>query len=421
MMTLYISNFFDIIGYILLIFLFTPKYLRRNNKLIYLSIIVIISIQLVLLSVFSNNYVNILSNILLCSIYLFLLSRESILLKTLTVPLFIFMENLIYECAGFLLSIFLKQSAFWGTTGEQNVLYSKLLAISLLIIFMLTLYREKKYLSLTAFNKIIIILVSIGALVAVYKLEADTPFLYNLNASFYGLTYIIAVFIIYLYLYSVSEKNQLCEINHTQVQYIEALKANYDTISANETRYKKFVHDVKNHVCTIERLIELGEYQQASSYIQIFRDNVPQKENSLLETGNILFNAILLDKQRCFPHIQFQTSGKIGASLDINDYDLCTIVSNLLDNALEYCQKNNFSYIEVNLYQDDNFILFEFKNQVTQDFTMKHFGEKSTKKDSNHGLGISNVKEALSNNRGKLTYELIDGFLSCKVIISNTK
>lgn len=129
--------------------------------------------------------------------------------------------------------------------------------------------------SLTAFNKIIIILVSIGALVAVYKLEADTPFLYNLNASFYGLTYIIAVFIIYLYLYSVSEKNQLYEINHTQVQYIEALKANYDTISANETRYKKFVHDVKNHVCTI--------------------------------------------------------------------------VSNLLDNALGYCQKNNFSYIEVNL------------------------------------------------------------------------
>lgn len=343
------------------------------------------------------------------------------MLKILTIPLFIFMENLIYECAGFLLSIFLRQSAFWGTTGEKNVLFSKLLAISLLIVFMVTLYGKKKYLLLIAFNKIIIILVSVGSLVAVYKLEADTPFLYNLNASFYGLTYIIAVFIIYLYLYSVSEKNQLFETNHTQIQYIEALKANYDTILANETRYKKFVHDVKNHVNAIERLIELGKYEQASSYIQAFHDNVPQKQNYLLETGNVLFNAILLNKQRCFPYIQFRISGKIAASLSINDYDLCTIVSNLLDNALEYCKENNFPYINVNLYQDDNFILFEFKNQVTPKFTMKHFGEKSTKTDLNHGLGISNVKEALSNNRGKLTYELIDGFLSCKVIISNTK
>lgn len=420
-MELYISNFFDIIGYILLMFLFTPRYLRRINKPILFSILAIIPMRLVILCVFSNVSVNILINILLCSVYLFLISKETILLRALTIPLFIFMENLIYECAGFLLSIFLRQSAFWGTTGETNVLYSKLLAISFLILFMLTLYGGKKYLSLTAFNKIIIILVSVGSLVAVYKLEADTPFLYNFNASFYGLTYIIAVFIIYLYLYSVSEKNRLFEINHTQVQYIEALKTNYDTILANETRYKKFIHDVKNHVSTIERLIELGKYQQASSYIQTFRDNVPQKENYLLDTGNILFNAILLDKQRCFPYIQFRVSGKIAASLSVNDYDLCTIVSNLLDNALEYCKGNNFPYIEVNLYQDDNFILFEFKNQVTLEFTMKHFGEKSTKTDSNHGLGISNVKESLSNNRGKLKYELIDGFLSCKVLLSCTE
>ena len=98
-------------------------------------------------------------------------------------------------------------------------------------------------------------------------------------------------------------------------------------------------HDFKNHLQVMKAHLELEEYRELGEYIVSLSDALVEVEK-LIETGNVRLDAILNSKISLARSLEIGVNVKVvlPPRLPVTDYDLCTLLGNLLDNAIEGCQ-----------------------------------------------------------------------------------
>lgn len=99
---------------------------------------------------------------------------------------------------------------------------------------------------------------------------------------------------------------------------------------------------------------------------------------------------------------------------DIN-FNLCSILNNLLDNALEYSAKNNFSTVWLNIYLEASVLLIDVVNNISAPIDISKFSSTTKADNINHGLGLAIVKETVHYYNGSLKYELSESQITAKV------
>ena len=95
--------------------------------------------------------------------------------------------------------------------------------------------------------------------------------------------------------------------------------------------------------------------------------------------------------------------------------DLCSILNNLLDNALEYSAKNNFSTVWLNIYLEASVLLIDVVNNISAPLDISKFSSTTKADNINHGLGLAIVKETVHYYNGSLKYELSESHITAKV------
>ena len=119
--------------------------------------------------------------------------------------------------------------------------------------------------------------------------------------------------------------------------------------------------------------------------------------------------------------IQFEIQGNIPEGVKVSSYDLCTVISNLLRNAIESCEKiedvsNRIIKIKMNTYQ--SFIFITIENTVAKEVKIKNNELVTEKKDTRyHGLGSGNVKAVVDKYNGKLAYYCENGWFKTEIQI----
>lgn len=107
-------------------------------------------------------------------------------------------------------------------------------------------------------------------------------------------------------------------------------------------------------------------------------------------------------------NIEFDIKGNIAETDTEQSYDLCTIVSNLLKNAIEACKKipiEEKREIQLIITSMDQRIYMCVKNSVNEKVKLSGKYPKTTKVDQkNHGLGYKNLE---------LTVQKYDGEIEC--------
>ena len=121
-----------------------------------------------------------------------------------------------------------------------------------------------------------------------------------------------------------------------------------------------------------------------------------------------------MQKQAEYPDIKIISKGAIRNNLTINDYDLCSILNNLLDNALEYSAKNNFSTVWLNIYLEASVLLIDVVNNISAPLDISKFSSTTKADNINHGLGLAIVKETVHYYNGSLKYELSESQITAK-------
>lgn len=195
-----------------------------------------------------------------------------------------------------------------------------------------------------------------------------------------------------------------------QLKYYEALDKKNDEI-------KKFRHDFKNHMICLQSLINGNDISSAADYIKELtqRDYI---NPSNIFTGNKIADAILVEKTELAEqfNIQIEFQGEI--SDIIPPADICIILSNALDNAIEECQKNDIvnSIIDVRCIFRKNVQIIRITNPTYSKPVIKDGLINTSKSDiQNHGLGLFNIRHTVNKYNGNFEIQHKDNLFILEV------
>lgn len=192
----------------------------------------------------------------------------------------------------------------------------------------------------------------------------------------------------------------------------------YDNLESKYMQSRKLIHDIRNHLQSIERLYELKDNDRAKEYtndIHIMLNELNQK----YYTSNRVLNVILNDKFLSIKNAEIKLDYKIGdVNLDfIREIDVTTIFANLLDNSIEAASKvetNRFINFYVNQFND--FVVINIVNSMKDRPINKNNRFKTTKK-NHEGLGIENVRKTLEQYEGTMVVDYTEDEFKVNIVI----
>lgn len=192
-------------------------------------------------------------------------------------------------------------------------------------------------------------------------------------------------------------------------------KLNHSTEVVQALRGQK--HDFHNHLNVIAGLIQLKKGHKALNYIQKVSGKTT-KMFSISTVENPEAAAILYRKCAIAESKGISVELDIGSGLEdicIDSVELCTILFNLIDNAIYELEltRENEKILTIDITEQKNEYIFAIGNSypiLPSGVYDKIFEQGySTKKGVGHGYGLSIVKKIVQKNRGKITVESYDG------------
>lgn len=196
------------------------------------------------------------------------------------------------------------------------------------------------------------------------------------------------------------------EFSNIQKTYIENL-----IYQDNEIR--KFRHDLKNHLVTIEELCRLTGNNELQQYCGSL---VKRGSNLVLEkyTGNSAVDAILSHERAIAISKKIHTNYTINLTdiAVIDAFDLCVILMNILQNAIEANLhiSEDSRYVDLNMSAMSDSITIIVSNPSYASPVLVNKSFRTSKSDDlNHGLGLQNVADAVKRHDGVLDYSFKNG------------
>lgn len=189
-----------------------------------------------------------------------------------------------------------------------------------------------------------------------------------------------------------------------------------------ENMYRKmrgWRHDYHNHMQVLAAYLEAGEVAKARRYLDEINENLVRVD-TVLKTGNTMVDAILNSKISLMntKSIRVDATARVPASLSVSDIDLCIIIGNLLDNAMEACERlpEEGRFVRIYITIKGTHLYMSFTNAA---------GKKQTKvgnvfastKGADHGFGLSRVDALVEQYGGYLTRASEDGGYTTEVIL----
>lgn len=220
-------------------------------------------------------------------------------------------------------------------------------------------------------------------------------------------------------LYQISNKNQI-ERNQEllRMQIMNEQKKLKDSIRWN-TEVETLRHDLKNHLLCISEYIKRNENDAALEYIGKLTQRVKNETPYHVFTHSIAVNAILdLKKLVCQEHkidIKYFILEELP---EIDETDLCAVLSNLLDNAIEAETTEEKKEIRLSINTVKNYLHVVIQNRISQS-VLDHNKDLSTTKDNNrmHGFGVQSVENAVEKNDGMYSFYEDKGWFVADVML----
>ena len=217
-------------------------------------------------------------------------------------------------------------------------------------------------------------------------------------------------------LFNVISKKYQSDINNVLEKQIATQLYHYEQLEKMNAETRRFKHDYINHMKCISYMALNQEYDNILNYIGKLSAAFPAS-SFLFETGNYIADAILTEKQANSPdNISIQFDGVIPT--DIDNTDLCIILSNAIDNAVEACCSYGGDKI-INVYGGfkHGYFVFKIKNPTAN--TNLNDKITTTKSDKiNHGFGLDNIKRALKKYDGYLSTSCEDNVFTINITFS---
>ena len=200
----------------------------------------------------------------------------------------------------------------------------------------------------------------------------------------------------------------------------ELIETHYREVDNMYRQIRGWRHDYRNHIQTMKAYAAAGDWDAVKRYLDLLDDDLATVD-TVIKTGNHMTDAILNSKISLAKSkgIKIVADAHIPVELKSSEIDLCCIIGNLFDNAIE---------ASVQLPEDQRLIrvYMDMKNtQLYISFTNFTAGRKLQKvgklfrstKGSDHGLGLVRIDSIVERLEGYISRNSEDGAFTTEILL----
>ncbi|MFR7819305.1 GHKL domain-containing protein [Candidatus Pseudoruminococcus sp.] len=236
---------------------------------------------------------------------------------------------------------------------------------------------------------------------------------------------LICTFVIYYVLlrsFDILRKSAMLEERAKQAEAINDLqKAQYNLILKHieETRIAR--HDLRQHLNLIQAYIDSGDQEALKNYLEVYKKTLP------IDTSQIYCKNYAIDvlvryyaEQARQSNIEFYTNIELPKELSISEPDLCVMLGNLIENALEACQrkKSGEKFIRIcGKLIGENSISITIDNSC-EEKPIKEGKEYRSSKRNDVGIGLISVKNIVEKYDGITDFKYENGVFFASILLN---
>lgn len=231
---------------------------------------------------------------------------------------------------------------------------------------------------------------------------------------------LVALNIVCLYIMiSLNQSNRTAEelklkeqqLKH-DIQYAETVRSQYQEI-------RQIRHDIKQHLDAVSGLQLEGKIDAAQKYISEISSGLESIE-MFMDVGNDFVNAILNSKLSIAKSKGIEVLCSSSSEVNgISEYDLCNLIGNMLDNAIEAAQKTgDNAVVEVSIYSDKYKLMITVANSILQSVLNGNSKLNTIKSKAElHGFGVKSIKTIAEKYGGSADFYEENLTFFCRVIL----
>lgn len=171
-------------------------------------------------------------------------------------------------------------------------------------------------------------------------------------------------------------------------------------------------HDIKNHLLVLKEYGKKEQWDLLLSYLDEISEEIYQVRKTAwtqVEIIDMLLNQkkMKAESKGIAFHIHANAIGKVS----LTDTDICALFGNLLDNAIEACEKiqSQNRWIKINIVRKSKMLHITIANSMEEIPIVKE-GKLITKKQERgqHGYGIKSVQYVVQKYHGNFRYQIYE-------------
>ncbi|MGI6084815.1 MAG: sensor histidine kinase [Acetivibrionales bacterium] len=239
--------------------------------------------------------------------------------------------------------------------------------------------------------------------------------------AYIGLMYINAiVFGIYEATLRQLEKGYKYKLIEKQLEF---QLSHYNKIAENREVLSEVIHDFKNHLNCIYNLYKYEKKNELGNYIENLISITDT--GKIVDTGNPVIDAVLSEKTDMAEKlgINFRRELNLPANIEIKHTDLCIVLGNSLDNAIEACKRitDNSLKKEIKLtmnYRDSYMVIVVTNTCDKPPVKRGKFFRSSKPSPELHGLGLQSIERTVKKYNGNMVVKCDKSMFELEIVMS---
>ena len=240
-----------------------------------------------------------------------------------------------------------------------------------------------------------------------YKLHSNRANIQSAVTAVILLGVNVLVFYIYIKL---ADDLQLRRMTSVYEQQLDLCERHQQERELSILRLRDMRHNMKNNLVSILAYAENGDNEKIIRFVNEIMEEGGIKTSTVTNSGNIVIDSLIgywyVEAKKV--GIDFSVNLNIPMEMPFRGADICLILGNILENAVEAAQKaEGKKYIRLHMkYDKNNLLLFVENNYKGVLIKTKDKRLKSTKTDAeNHGVGLSSVYRIAAKYHGVVTID----------------
>lgn len=258
-----------------------------------------------------------------------------------------------------------------------------------------------EYLCENTFYRWVLCIYSFLGIISFYRVY---HFDYNAQLLQYWIFYLVFAFVVggtfllYLIRIKVREREEILNTRN------DMMEANYQGLEKAYAENQMLYHDYKNHMLSVRQLIKEYRREDALEYIDAYI-SLTAKVNRRINSGSKILDIIVNSKfgEAKAKNIDFTCDVGYVGDTGITDIDMCALMANLLDNAIEACERieGERAWICLKIVRRNDMLLIKLGNSIAAaDALKRDFFQSKKDKQKIHGWGMKSVEKVLKKYDG---------------------